>query len=715
VIAPPPSELRALPFWVCYKTRPRAAGEGLDKVPHQPDGKPARSNDPRTWSPYEAVQAAVAANGHDFAGVGLVLSREHDVVAIDLDHCLDESGKPSVEALEFVKRFDSYTEVSPSGRGLHLFLRTTEKPSWNKKKFPLPGGQSVEVFSSGQFCTVTGQRLAGDAVEPRGAELRQLLAELEPDPVARRLPEKPRRLFLTGDWKAEKYESQSQADLALVGPLLRAVAGDRQKADQTFRKSGLMRPKWDERHGEKTYGEMTLDKAAQGLAAATERLKLPVAAQDDDLSRRVAEYGDLLFSEELNQWYRWRGDRWEPDVNGLRYDLTFRLIADLTEELPANYELALKGLQRLKNFHGREAVLNYAKPRVRVKADELDHDPWLLGLPGGVLDLRTGDFRGASRADLITKQVGAAYDQMAEAPAWQRFLEEVLPDPETRAFVCRAVGYSLVGVTTEHVLLFCYGGGGNGKSTFFEVLSTLFGDYAGKLPAEAITLTNQPQHPTAIADLRGKRFVVTSETQERRLNEGLVKDLTGADKVTARRMRENFTTFKPTGTFWAYGNAKPTIRSQGRAIWRRLRLIPFTEVFEGDRDDKDLTKKLTAELPGVLNWALAGLAEWRERGLGIAEAVTDATREYQREEDELGDFIGEHVEKVDDPRVAVPLSDLYEHYVTWAIGRHQRNVDSVKRFAATLRERGLDVTGKGHDGRKVHVHGVRVREPGGEF
>jgi P4 family phage/plasmid primase-like protien len=230
--------------------------------------------------------------------------------------------------------------------------------------------------------------------------------------------------------------------------------------------------------------------------------------------------------------------------------------------------------------HGLRAMLALARsePGIPILPGELDGDPWLLNVLNGTIDLRTGTLRPHDREDRITKLADVRFDSEADCPVWIGFLQEVLPDPDLREFVRRLVGYRLTGSTQEHVLPFLFGVGANGKSTFLNTIQSLLGiTYAIKAPADLLLAMRNESHPTELADLFGKRLVCCNEAEDgRRLAESLVKELTGGDKIRARRMREDFWEFSPTHKIWLAANHKPSVRGTDHGIWRRIKLIPFT-------------------------------------------------------------------------------------------------------------------------------------------
>jgi putative DNA primase/helicase len=246
----------------------------------------------------------------------------------------------------------------------------------------------------------------------------------------------------------------------------------------------------------------------------------------------------------------------------------------------------------------------------------------------------------------------------------------------------------LTGLTTEHVLPVAWGSGANGKSTWINALfDVLGGDYSGKAHRDLLLAVKGDRHPTALAWLHGKRFVACIETSEgARLDEALVKEMTGGDTITARKMREDFWTFTPTHKIALVTNHKPTVRGTDHAIWRRLRLIPFTVTFHDDKQDKRLGEKLRAELPGILAWMVQGCLAWQKDGLGDPPEVATATAEYRSGEDRLGAFLVDRCQL--NPELRVKTSDLYAAFREWSKTNGEQET-SAKGFGNAMAERGF--------------------------
>jgi putative DNA primase/helicase len=337
-----------------------------------------------------------------------------------------------------------------------------------------------------------------------------------------------------------------------------------------------------------------------------------------------------------------------------------------------------------------EAMLALAasEPGIGITPDELDRDPWLFNCKNGTLDLRTGNMREHRREDLITKMCPFAYRADATAPLWEATLEKFLPDADLRNYWQRLIGYCLTGVIRDHILVIAYGSGGNGKSTILNTIMAVMGrDYAMKCPHQLLMVRHNEAHPTELADLFRKRLVVAVETERgRRLNETLVKELTGGDRIRARRMRENFWEFDPTHKLIIGTNHKPAIMGTDEGIWRRLRIVPFTVHVEGTAADKTMPEKLLAEGPGILAWCVRGCLDWQAQGLESPQCILDATGEYRGEQDVIGAFIAERA--ITGPATRCKASELYASYKAWAEANREQIVSQTE-FGREMDRRGF--------------------------
>lgn len=356
---------------------------------------------------------------------------------------------------------------------------------------------------------------------------------------------------------------------------------------------------------------------------------------------------DLRFNHSTKSWYLWEGGRWKIDTDGGAARLAVDVISSLYEMAAMadgrdERNAIAKFAKETDSRKGINNMLALAESRLKfaVTYEKLDTDPWLLGADGVTMDLRTGEAREPRREDLITRSVGTEYDPDAKCPLWENFLEQILPDPELRAYVKRAVGYCLTGSMVEQVFFFCHGSGANGKSVFLGVLRSLLGDYAKQADFSTFLVQHTEKVRNDLAALNGARLITATEAEEGgQLSMQVIKSWTGEDPITTRFLFGEFFTFRPVGKLWLAANNKPAISDRNLAAWRRVRLIPFTVTIPEERQDKKLEQKLLKELPGILNWALEGLKDYLENGLQPPAAVKIATNEYRLENDSLSQFI----------------------------------------------------------------------------
>ena len=391
-------------------------------------------------------------------------------------------------------------------------------------------------------------------------------------------------------------------------------------------------------------------------------------------SYRIRHYyqGQIWYALGLG-WILWTGRFWRPDPTGegalatgfvgglsrriaqeaatLARRAAHEADEDRRKSLMSQAEALLKWAVQSEHERTIAAGLKLSKHALLTDYGALNADPWRFNVQNGTLDLRTGALRPHDPADLITFLAPVAYDPAARCPTWERFLLEVFAgDRDLVAFIQRAVGWSLTGVVKERALFFLYGDTGkNGKTTLVETLMKLVGasgeasyGYGRKVGADTFMKSKNPEdNQRKAATLAGPRFVCTSEVdEEHRLNEQLIKDITGGDTLEGRRLYQEAFTFKPQFKPWMYGNHKPEIRGTDDAIWSRVRLVPFEVSFKG-REDLDLADKLEAELSGILNWAIEGCLDWQRHGLQPPAKVQAATQAYREEMDVFGPFIRE--------------------------------------------------------------------------
>ena len=387
--------------------------------------------------------------------------------------------------------------------------------------------------------------------------------------------------------------------------------------------------------------------------------------------RLVRLFGDRIRYVPQWGWLVWDGKRWARDPNAQQVtrlaEETVRQIyreaaeaSDPEERTKlAKWAIASESRQRIT------AMIELAAPMCLASPDDFDADDWLLNCQNGVLNLKTLEFVPHDPQQRLTKIAPVAYDPKADCPNWKAFLQRIFNGNERLIrFVQRAVGYSLTGSTREQCLFFLYGTGANGKSTFLEVIRALLGDYAATTEFSTFVADRKSGVRNDIARLHSARMVTAIEVGEgKRFAEELIKTLTGGDTVAARFLYREFFEFRPRFKVWLAANYKPEIRGTDWAIWRRIRLIPFTVTIPPEEQIPDLADQLKAELAGILNWALEGLKDWLANGLQPPPEVVEATEAYRAEMDIVGMFIKDAC--ILDPKAVTPSKTLYDAFKDW--------------------------------------------------
>lgn len=314
---------------------------------------------------------------------------------------------------------------------------------------------------------------------------------------------------------------------------------------------------------------------------------------------------------------------------------------------------------------------------------------WLLNCANGTLDLRTLAMGPHDADHMLTQLCPTRYTPDAECPRWLQFLGEIFAgDAELIAWMQRFLGLCLTGVTREHVLPVFFGGGRNGKSTLVETVCAVLGDdYACVLPSGYVVKSHGEGHPTKYVVLYGKRFAADLETDDGiKLNEPLIKRLTGGDRLVGRRMYEDFWSFKPTHKLVLATNHEPTVTGTDSAIWARLKLVPFNVSFLG-REDRKLQELLNTEHEGILAWMVEGCKLWQTNGLGEPQSITTATAGYRADQDIVAHFVAEVLERDATSKLQKPI--VTAAFRAWVNNRGERVV-SAKAFGNAMRRLGVD-------------------------
>jgi putative DNA primase/helicase len=775
-----PETLTEREAWVCWRFKYDTGRDEWTKVPVDPNtGAFASSTDPDTWASFATALGVHDGGATDTDGVGFVLHDDDTVLGLDLDDCRDRNtGDLEAWADDVLDDVPTYAEASPSGTGVHL-LGHGFVPDDGGTRGDVDGGDGhLEMYDTGRYLTVTGQHIDGSPEDTRQVhnEIRAVHAEHIADDPADPDPPKPadggavdtqtsgsnptpgadtsdlsddeilgkaknaengdkfRELWI-GD--TTRYESHSEADLALVGLLAFWTGGDRQQMDRLFRRSDLYRDKWDEDRGNQTYGERTIDKALSGRSdfydpdahdgATPNRPNDPGGdvdhadgAGDDDTKRwltptQVKLQAGLDDDEPLAElsdrekaacvwWLLKRGDRLHVRVrrdNGSLWAYDAGVWKPEGERaLRHAARSALGAMNYGANVLAELKAQARSDPRVEVEADEFGLSPGTIAVENGLVYLDAAADGAADDAlrdlepeDYALTRLPVEYDPGATADEWKEFVGDVV-EPEKIDAVQEYVGYALHrGAMPYSKALLLVGSGSNGKTTFLNVIRSLLGgDHTTTKPVHKFDEDNH------VADLYGALANIDADLSEGSLSsEGIAtfKRLVGGDKIDARKLYEDAFTFKPTAKHLYACNQVPDVSAyvsdHDVAFWRRWIVVEFPNYFPPAERDPDLEDRLTTDgtLSGVLNWAIQGWGRLRDQDdFTNVESHDETRRLWQSWGESVEQFIAECVDR-DEDADPITTGDAYARYQAWC---RQNGADPVgrRRFTDTLKQEDVD-------------------------
>lgn len=747
------------------------------KVPYNPrTGQLAKTNDPSTFADFGTAMKAYAMGGWD--GIGYRVSE--GIGAIDIDHCIREDGSLNDVAASILAFLpDAYFEKSPSGTGLRGFFRLSPDFAYDKTVYYINNRQhGLEVYLPGttnRFVTVTGDEFRAGTVTRNDEALQNLLdtfmkrkmqvsnRTVEPcsyltdeqviEHASRSESGDKFKALMDGRWE-EGYDSQSDADMALVSILSFWCGNVEEQIDRIFRTSGLMRDKWDRQTGDRTYGQITIRNAVSTNdtiytpirdteSAETEFSDLDeedtLPSFEPDLSKvtltleemqphtnpryqrdeigigyAFADYFKPIarFDRERGIWYVFDGKVWQPDENALAVAELAKRLADrlytfalqIKDEDTRNRYI--KRVQKLQMRKNRRTMIEDAKSVYPVPHSVFDRNTDLFNCQNGTLNLTTGEFRPHDPADFLTLMSGITYNPDATCDRWISFISEVMcSDADLAVYLQKALGYALTGDTSLECLFILYGATSrNGKGTTMETFLRIMGDYGKTSNPEMLSTkfgnTNASGPSEEIARLAGVRFVNISEPEKKiTFNAALVKRMTGNDTLNARFLHENSFDFKPNFKIFINTNYKPSVSDMTLFYSNRLKLIPFKRHFEEHEQDKGLKNFFSepANLSAIFNWCYEGYRLFRASDLADPAAVVAATKEYQEESDRIGQFVDAWLEEGE--AYEVRTSAAYKLYGEWCdkYGYRKENStnfnNAIQRFFPIVRKRPSDGSG----------------------
>lgn len=664
-----PEELKEDKRYVCWKYEENPSDPDHPKKPpiDPSTGHKASPTDSATWGSFEDAVKCYGEGGVD--GIGIVLTEDMGITVIDIDDCRSaKSGKLNQYAREIMKMFPSYTEVSPSGTGIHIYLYGT-----------LPGkgintGQ-VEVYDRKHYMTITGSNVVGSpsSVKKWNKKLQKWYATLpqsvKKKVVPARTSEQDRlseaeviaKMFQNDKqgkfsrlWSGDKsgYSSQSEADKALCS-LLSAYSQSPETIDRIFRLSNLMRPKWDEPRGKDTYGGITITKV----------LKNPHVPLDNSLNEKSTEYEIAtavikrigrpnLYCLAKQNWL------WSKSEGVWRVvdDAEIKKIIHKT----AHVKSVTSG--RVNSVFGLITTEVYSTVSRFGKCDK------------HVINCKNGELHYENNAWVVKEhrrdsnfchQIPIKFDEEAVCERFTQFLDEIFEPDEDKKQKIRLVqeffGYSLITSCEFEKFLLLVGAGNNGKSVLLKVIMALVGEQC-----VSSVQTNQFEHPPALAHLHGKLLnVVTEIPVGAVIADAKLKSITSGELTNAAHKFGHPFDFIPYCTLMFSANHLPHTKDCSPAFFRRAEVLAFNRIFKKEECDTGLADKLIQEeLSGILNFALQGLKRLYKKGFTDVPSSKATKREWELSADQVAAFIDEECEL--DSTAKIPIGDLYSKYKDWA-------------------------------------------------
>ncbi len=717
-------------------------GERKTKVPYRINGHRADSTDKQSFTDY--VTAVSVLDAYDGIGMGVFDS----FVAVDIDHCVVD-GKLSTLAQDIVDVLDSYTEFSPSGKGVRIIC-TADNLTYDKNKYYINNQKlGLEIYAAGytnKFVTLTGNVIRSTEVAERSTEIVEVLEKymVKPTPktaqitvpgsylsdesvIAKAGSSKQAEKF-NALWNgaADSFSSHSEADLALCSILAFWCGGDTEQMDRLFRKSKLYREKWER----EDYRAATLEKAvaatttfytpAPMVDAAEEFSDLQVKLTElDPVANKRYRSGDIGFGRlyadiykdiaryvpERKKWYIYNGKCWVADISSL---MAMELCKDLADALVV-YAVSIKDettrvsyLEHCKKWQQRrfrEIYLKEAQSVYPIPMSEFDVNRYFFNCNNGTLDLKSRTFRPHNPNDLLTKLCPVDYDLTARSKRFEGFIDEIMShDTEKAHFLQKALGYGISGDTRHECLFLLYGElTRNGKGTLMESCLYTIGDYGRAVRPETIAQKHNinSQAPSEdLARLAGIRFANISEPSRGLvLNAAQVKSMTGNDTLNARFLNENSFDFKPQFKLYINTNYLPVISDMTLFSSGRVIIIPFERHFEEWEQDKTLKEEFAKPevQSAILNWLVEGYYLLQKEGLKPPKAVVEATDSYSHESDKIAQFAEERLIK--DDACEIRTSVLYNAYRNWCTDNgcfteNSRNFNhELRKFSPVIRKR----------------------------
>lgn len=411
-----------------------------------------------------------------------------------------------------------------------------------------------------------------------------------------------------------------------------------------------------------------------------------------ELYRDTARY-----CPEAKSWFTYSEGKWNKDVGSSLVSLKIGEFVDCMgiytsfikdEEVRQKYS---KFIAKLGDRRFRDRLAKDAADKMRITAVEFDQHPYLINCLNGTYDLEQMIFREHNSQDFLTMQTNFEYGlQMKYCDRWQQFITEVTQgDTDKADYLQRALGYSMLGTAKEECMFILHGKTTrNGKSTLLDAIQHLLGDYSTVAPVELICKHDRQKNaeaPTSVlAKLKGRRFVTMSESDTAgKLDESVIKQYTGGEKITARELYQSPITFKPQFTMWLSCNDLPSVRDKSLFASDRVRVIEFNRHFTDAEQDKGLKDYFESPeaMTGIFSWLIEGYFKYKRFGMTMSDNMRAVVRQYEKDNDIVLQFLEDRCTLAED--VSTRAKVLYDNYKIWCKSNGYYSC-SMKKFNAEV-------------------------------
>lgn len=687
-----PQELKDLPIWVGFKYKPRKGGKPKKEPYNAVTRGHAQSNNPKTWCDFNTVISRAEDLKFDAIGIGVI----EPYVVCDIDNSIkDHIASPLAKRI--ISEFPSYTEYSPSKTGYHIIGKGAIPK--DRKLTTI----DVEMYSKTRFLTITGNLVDGEKSTICDVDVTDLFNELvalddankEEKALLKKVSKsKDKELFFKlyeGRWEGD-YPSQSEADLGFCNKLAFWTGKDAGLMDRLFRKSGLIRPKWDEKHFSdgRTYGADVIDKAIASCedvyGKSSKSTHTPKKINSNEVADTILENHRLI--NFADTYYKYR----DGCYRSLFIEEVQKWIKDVCG--------AMFSASRLRN------VLVALKTEAFIKPDIINSVSF-LNVKNGLYDIDNMRLIPHSADVYSINQLNVTYRDDADCPIWTKSLEQIFEKDQDRIELLQEFfGYCLTRENDYEKALFLFGEGANGKSVVLYVLEELIGkDNCSSIALEKFNDSHY------IARLRDKLVNISLETNAKtNVYDNMFKAIVTGDTISADEKYGQPFQFKPYCKLLFSTNNMPRVGDKSEGYYRRLLILPFNRQFNKEERDPKLKYKIaSSELDGIFLWALNGLKRLRDRGYFEESAsMLNIKDEYRKENNNVIIFVEEMC--VLDAHDDISKDDLYQTYNNWCVDSGYRPLSKIS-FGRELIRQYVSVN-KGRCSSTRTWKGIRLRKEG---